>query len=340
MCTLLLVGRLVVVRTVVCSCAVFAGMVRTRTQVVDRQKRVAAKVLKGTLEEEKAHVVKAWKEPSTALKLEIGQLLAEKQQSLKQLQARLKRQGYQHGSGTIYRWRDKHIKGHRPRHSGGQDQLTSPRRESLQKETAAAVLNRSAKSKKKFRTLLVKAIAGSREDRGESALGLTTVRKNATPRYINNVFNIVKPQYTTLPRWLACRDIRNAITLYCIMKAVMFDRNFSMWILCFNCHNADFSTICFGYVSHSENKRVVVPKDLHRTREIEVVATKSSTLPHSIKYASLQAGNGGTGDILLLYKVNLDCSKTAASLIRPPPSLHPPPPPPPPPRAHNRAYCL
>ena len=280
----------------------------TRAQVAQKQAELSASVLCDGLEEAKADFDKKrqWKEPSTAEKIAIGKQLLAHTKSLAQLQASLKRQGLQHGAGTLYRWRDHVVNETRPRHRGGQHHLTSPRRAELKAEAETAIGARSAQSKRKFKGMLLAAMLASRKDRGMSSLGIKSLAKRTTNRYISTEYNTCKPQFSTQARWLACRDLRNAVTLYCLIKAVMFDRGSCKWILAHNCHNADFTTISFGYVSHSENKKVVVPKDMQRTREIEVVARKSATLPHSVKYASLQSANGATGDILLLYTTKLE----------------------------------
>ena len=72
-----------------------------------------------------------------------------------------------------------------------------------------------------------------------------------------------------------------------------------------NTWNYDITTYCFGYVSHSSNKQAAVPRGLQMYREIELVGTKTKSLPHSVKLASLQGASGAAGELVFLYKVKL-----------------------------------
>ena len=106
----------------------------------------------------------------------------------------------------------------------------------------------------------------------------------ASQCYISKIGKQVKPQITTMKHWLATRDIRNTISLFCVASVVFYDPTTDMWILGFNKSNADVTSIRFGY--QSNKLRVVIPDDTKHYREVELVTTKKPSLPHQVKYAS------------------------------------------------------
>ena len=66
-------------------------------------------------------------------------------------------------------------------------------------------------------------------------------------RFMRGLVRFVKPQaVTTKVRWIACNYIRNAYTLYCVLKACMCDQVLGKWILPHNTWNYDTSTFCLA----------------------------------------------------------------------------------------------
>ena len=243
--------------------------------------------------------------PPTQLKVEIGQRFADHPAQMKALMQELKNQGYQHGQSTLYRWRKYAADQRRPRKSGGQSKVDSPRQEHLRANLGAAVNSRSAKAVRAFKKLLVLAMIATRHARGESTLGVNQLLRRTSNVYARKMIKRVKPQVTTLVRWIACNCIRNAIVLYCVMKACMWDPVLRKWILPANSWNADNSTIAFGFAKQKASIQAAIPIDCKVRREIEVVADRRSTLPYSIKLASLQGGHGGAGPLLFLFKTQV-----------------------------------
>jgi hypothetical protein len=278
-------------------------MVKTRSQVHDKKQELEETVLLGTLEEEQSKIEIIYKEPPTELKLQVGEQLLNHKKTWQELSASMKRQGYHHSKPALYRWKEHYAAGTRPRHAGGQTNLTSPQRKLVDDQAATAVVTRSAKSVKAFKRLVALAYLNSRKERGVSSLGIPKKKQRNLQRFVRTLIRMVKPQVTTLPRWLACNCVRNAISLFCVLVAVMF---LLKWILPGNTWNYDITTYCFGYVSHSSNKQAAVPRGLQMYREIELVGTKTKSLPHSVKLASLQGASGAAGELVFLYKVKMD----------------------------------
>ena len=95
-----------------------------------------------------------------------------------------------------------------------QTNLTSPQRKLVDDQAATAVVTRSAKSVKAFKRLVALAYLNSREERGVSSLGIPKIKQRNLQRFVRTLIRMVKPQVTTLPRWLACNCVRNAISLF------------------------------------------------------------------------------------------------------------------------------
>ena len=133
----------------------------------------------GTLEEEQSKIEIIYKEPPTELKLEVGEQLLNHKKTWQELSASMKRQGYHHSKPALYRWKEHYAAGTRPRHAGGQTNLTSPQRKLVDDQAATAVVTRSAKSVKAFKRLVALAYLNSRKERGVSSLGIPK-KNNAT----------------------------------------------------------------------------------------------------------------------------------------------------------------
>ena len=149
-----------------------APMTKTRSQVHDKKQELEETVLLGTLEEEQSKIEIIYKEPPTELKLEVGEQLFNHKKTWQDLSASMKRQGYHHSKPALYRWKEHYAAGTRPRHAGGQTNLTSPQRKLVDDQAATAVVTRSAKSVKAFKRLVALAYLNSRKERGVSSLGI------------------------------------------------------------------------------------------------------------------------------------------------------------------------
>ena len=245
--------------------------------------------------------LRKWAEATPQKKQEIGTALIDGRLSIKQAQAKLKRSGLGHGRSTLFRWKEA-VRTQRVLQTKGRPLTWNPESQSrLAEHAMQAHASRNSTTRKELSSLALAEAKQSLTDRGVSSLGAKKPSKKQIAKVVSKTLKMVKPQITTQARWIACRCIRNAISLYVICRLVFYDSVANMWIQGCNKWNFDMTTIRFGFTT--KQLTVAISRTFTKYREVEIVGSKTATLPHAIKLASLQSAGGVAGDIILLFKV-------------------------------------